>query len=77
MRLFNFAFAKTLIVVPEGFSPSTLLDIKYPSGEDVALGNFIKPEDSAQQPTVNFIPDDETAHYTLVLVRPFLQRKQQ
>ncbi|KAI8884803.1 PEBP-like protein [Backusella circina FSU 941] len=57
-------------IVPEGFSPSTLLDIKYPSGEDVALGNFIKPEDSAQQPTVNFIPDDENSHYTLVLIDP-------
>lgn len=57
-----------ILVVPEGFSPLTLLDIKYSSGEDVALGNFIKPSDSAEAPKVNFIAPDKDSQYTLLMV---------
>ncbi|KAG1047277.1 hypothetical protein G6F43_010265 [Rhizopus delemar] len=57
-------------IVPEGFSPLTLLDIKYSSGEDVALGNFIKPSDSAEAPKVNFIAPDKDSQYTLLMVDP-------
>ncbi|CAO3700305.1 unnamed protein product [Rhizopus microsporus] len=55
-------------IVPEGFSPSTLLSIKYPKGEDVALGNFIKPSDSAETPNISFVAPDSDAQYTLLLV---------
>lgn len=48
-----------------------MLNIKYPkSGEDVAVGNFIKPSDSAEEPEVTFIAPDENAHYTLLMVDP-------
>lgn len=58
-----------IIVVPEGFKSSTLLSVKYPkSGEDVAVGNFIKPSDSADEPEVSFVASDEKAHYTLLMV---------
>lgn len=55
--------------MPEGFNSSTLLGIKYPSsGEDVAVGNFIKPSDSADKPEVTFVAPDQNAHYTLLMV---------
>ncbi|CAO3699329.1 unnamed protein product [Rhizopus stolonifer] len=57
-------------IVPEGFSSSTLLDIKYPKGSDVALGNFIKPSDSDEAPEVNFVVPDQDSQYTLLMVDP-------
>lgn len=57
------------VVVPENFTPSTLVSATYANGEDVALGNFIKPSESADIPKVAFIAPDETAEYTLLVVR--------
>lgn len=57
------------LVVPENFSPSTLVSATYANGEDVALGNFIKPSESADVPKVTFVAPDETAEYTLLVVR--------
>lgn len=56
------------LVVPENFSPSTLVSATYANGEDVALGNFIKPSESADVPKVTFVAPDETAEYTLLVV---------
>ncbi|RCH91511.1 Phosphatidylethanolamine-binding protein 4 [Rhizopus azygosporus] len=63
-------------IVPEGFSPSTLLSIRYPKGEDVALGNFIKPSDSAETPNISFVAPDSDAQYTLLLIDPDAPSKQ-
>ncbi|KAF1806408.1 phosphatidylethanolamine-binding protein [Mucor lusitanicus] len=57
-------------IVPENFTPSTLVSATYANGEDVALGNFIKPSESADTPKVAFIAPDETAEYTLLVVDP-------
>jgi hypothetical protein len=46
-----------------------LLGIDYESGQDVALGNFIKPSDAAKTPKVSFIAPDESAQYSLLLVK--------
>lgn len=56
-------------VVPENFTPSTLVGATYANGEDVALGNFIKPSESADIPKVTFVAPDETAEYTLLVVQ--------
>ncbi|KAI9243509.1 phosphatidylethanolamine-binding protein, partial [Helicostylum pulchrum] len=55
-------------IVPQGFTSSTLVSVNYPNGEDVALGNFIKPSDSADAPTVTFIAPDPDAEYTVLMV---------
>lgn len=57
-----------MIVVPQGFTSSTLVSVNYPNGEDVALGNFIKPSDAANAPTVTFIAPDQDAEYTVLMV---------
>lgn len=57
-----------MTVVPQGFTSSTLVSVNYPNGEDVALGNFIKPSDAAEAPTVTFIAPDQDAEYTVLMV---------
>ncbi|KAI8984196.1 phosphatidylethanolamine-binding protein [Mycotypha africana] len=57
-------------IVSNDFTPSTLLGIKFPNGEEVALGNFIKPSDSQEAPEVTFVAPDENAKYTLLMIDP-------
>jgi hypothetical protein len=59
---------KTKTVIKHAVSPLALLEVVYSTGQDVALGNHISPQEASQQPAVSFIPDDETAYYTLVMV---------
>ncbi|KAI9024976.1 phosphatidylethanolamine-binding protein [Phycomyces nitens] len=57
-------------VIRQDFVPSTLLEINYPNGKDVALGNTLSVQDAAETPRVNFIPPEEDAQYTLVMADP-------
>ncbi|KAI9480991.1 MAG: phosphatidylethanolamine-binding protein [Benjaminiella poitrasii] len=57
-------------IVPENFTPSTLISAQFPSGEDVALGNFFKPSESNETPKVTFVAPDQDAQYTLLVVDP-------
>ncbi|KAI8355661.1 phosphatidylethanolamine-binding protein [Blakeslea trispora] len=70
---FNNAFKKHEIspdIIPENFTPSTLLSVVYPSGQEAALGNFIKPSESSEKPHITFVAPDKEAQYTLMLVDP-------
>lgn len=59
----------TFLVIKEDFQPSVMLDIKYPkSGQDVALGNTIKPSEASEAPNVTIVPADEDTYYTLMMV---------
>lgn len=56
-------------VVDESFSPSAMLQIQYKkSGQDIAPGNKLKPEETEEIPDIMFVPSDENAYYTLMLV---------
>ncbi|KAI7905346.1 phosphatidylethanolamine-binding protein [Cokeromyces recurvatus] len=57
-------------IVPEDFTPSTIINVQFPNGEDVALGNFLKPSESSETPKVTFVAPDENAKYTLLVVDP-------
>ncbi|KAI8641048.1 phosphatidylethanolamine-binding protein [Parasitella parasitica] len=57
-------------IIPEKNDFPVQLQVKFTSGEDVALGNFIEPSKSADIPELTFIGLDETAEYTLLLVDP-------
>jgi hypothetical protein len=46
----------------------TLIGIKYPGGQDVALGNKLTPEEASKAPEVMFVADDPSAYYTLIMV---------
>lgn len=46
----------------------TLIGIKYPGGQDVALGNKLTPEEASKAPEVTFVADDPSAYYTLIMV---------
>ncbi|KAI8147462.1 phosphatidylethanolamine-binding protein [Fennellomyces sp. T-0311] len=54
----------------ESFSPTSLLQIEYGNDKEVLLGNTLSPSDAAEQPTVTFVPPDDSASYTLVLTDP-------
>lgn len=56
-------------MIKHAVSPSTLLGIVYSNGQDVTLGNHISPQGASQEPTVSFVANDETAYYTLVMVK--------
>lgn len=36
---------------------------------DVALGNALTPQDASEQPSIFFVAPDESAYYTLVMVK--------
>lgn len=57
-------------MIENAISSSTLLQIDYPEGNDVALGNNLTPQQANQQPKVSFVPPEgeENAYYTLVMV---------
>jgi hypothetical protein len=46
-----------------------LIGIKYPSGQDVALGNKLTPEQASQAPEISFVAEDPEAYYTLIMVK--------
>ncbi|CAO3632356.1 unnamed protein product [Cunninghamella echinulata] len=56
-------------VIDEGFTPDTLLLIKY-GDKDVEMGNHISPQEGVQPPQIRFIPAEEDAEYTLFLIDP-------
>jgi len=48
-------------VIPDSFTPTALLNIRYPSsGQEVDLGNFIKPAEAKDEPEISFLgtPDE-------------------
>ncbi|KAH8556205.1 phosphatidylethanolamine-binding protein [Umbelopsis sp. PMI_123] len=49
---------------------NTLLGIKYPGGQDVALGNKITPEEASSAPEITFVAEDPNAYYTLIMTDP-------
>ncbi|CAO3690153.1 unnamed protein product [Umbelopsis vinacea] len=49
---------------------SNLIGIKYPSGQDVALGNKLTPEQTSQVPEISFVAEDPEAYYTLIMTDP-------
>ncbi|KAG2188790.1 hypothetical protein INT44_003929 [Umbelopsis vinacea] len=48
----------------------TLIGIKYPGGQDVAIGNKLTPEEASEAPEVTFVADDPSAYYTLIMTDP-------
>jgi len=60
-------------IVPSEFRPSIIVNIQYPGGKSVILGNELTPEETKDEPKVEFMgldPMDEEATYMLVLVDP-------
>lgn len=45
-------------IIPQGFSPSVLLNIVYPNGKEALFGNELTVADTAEEPEVNFVPMD-------------------
>lgn len=59
-----------LVVIPSAISPSTLLKVDYTkSSKDVALGNNLTPQETSETPDVFFVAPDQSAFYTLLMVR--------
>ncbi|KAI8082728.1 phosphatidylethanolamine-binding protein [Halteromyces radiatus] len=57
-------------VIDEGFQPKTLLSVKYPD-EEVAIGNHLTTNQTAEAPQVQFVTEDnEDNEYTLFMVDP-------
>ncbi|KAI7860700.1 phosphatidylethanolamine-binding protein [Circinella umbellata] len=45
-------------------------EFTYPGNKEVSLGNTLTPSDTAEQPTINFVPPEQSASYTLVMTDP-------
>jgi hypothetical protein len=61
-------FTDILVIVLSQVPANTLLGIKYPGGQDVALGNKITPEEASSAPEITFVAEDPNAYYTLIMV---------
>lgn len=59
-----------IIVVPQNFYPEAMLDIKY-GDQQVLLGNELRIQDTAQEPSVTVIPQEDD--YTLLMVNMHTQ----
>ncbi|KAI9490323.1 phosphatidylethanolamine-binding protein [Zychaea mexicana] len=57
-------------LVAESFLPTTMMEIKYANDQDVALGNELSLQDTANPPDIFFLPADESGFYTLMLIDP-------
>ncbi|KAI7848607.1 phosphatidylethanolamine-binding protein [Circinella umbellata] len=57
-------------LIPENFSSTTLLEIKYANDQDAALGNELSLQDTIHPPDIFFLPADESEFYTLMLIDP-------
>ncbi|CEP12460.1 hypothetical protein [Parasitella parasitica] len=56
-------------VIPRAVSWSTLLRVSYQdSTKDVELGLDMSPQEASEMPNVFFVPPDQSAFYTLVMV---------
>lgn len=58
------------VIEDENFAPATLIDVEYPSGRKVEMGNRLTPQEASEKPKVSFLlPEDDAAAYTLIMVR--------
>ncbi|KAI9492563.1 phosphatidylethanolamine-binding protein [Zychaea mexicana] len=64
------ALKKVNLIPERNFTASSLLQITYPGDKEVLLGNTLTPSDAAEQPTVTFVPPEESAAYTIVMTDP-------
>merc|ERR1711939_815451 len=60
-------------VVPEGWMPTTLLQIDWlDTGKSTMLGNYIKPVDTSSLPQVSFVGENplepEQPTYTIIFI---------
>ncbi|CCM05312.1 uncharacterized protein FIBRA_07526 [Fibroporia radiculosa] len=76
-------------VLPESFNPSVLLDVVFPNGKEVLLGNELSKEDVMDEPAINYVPMNmpfeqaeatgesasEEIAYTLVMLDPDMPSK--
>ncbi|KAL1928959.1 hypothetical protein VTP01DRAFT_2018 [Rhizomucor pusillus] len=59
------------VIEDENFAPATLIDVEYPSGRKVEMGNRLTPQEASEKPKVSFLlPEDDAAAYTLIMMDP-------
>ncbi|ORX61474.1 PEBP-like protein [Hesseltinella vesiculosa] len=61
----------------ETISTSTMLQVEYPDNRDVAFGNTLLVSQTQTCPTVRFVPPDEEAQYTLMMIDPDAPSREQ
>lgn len=50
-------------LIPAGFKPTTKLEVEFPGGKEVQLGNFLKTGETAGVPSITFGKEKEVCYF--------------